>query len=85
VSLRGATNGRDAAIHRGSKDAFGGCGSAPASQWIAAGFALAMTRVVVSPSPLTLHPSIFTLRPSLSRKVRFASSKTLVYFEEKLI
>ncbi|MBT3637145.1 MAG: hypothetical protein HN531_09410 [Opitutae bacterium] len=46
VSLRGATNGRDAAIHRVSKYTYGQCGSAPASQWIAAGYALAMTRVV---------------------------------------
>ena len=43
VSLRGATNGRDAAIHRVSKDAFWVCGSFTGSQWIATGYALAMT------------------------------------------
>jgi hypothetical protein len=44
LSLRGATNGRDAAIHRVSQDAYGVCGSLSGSQWIATGYALAMTR-----------------------------------------
>jgi hypothetical protein len=34
---------RDAAIHRVSRDAFRGCGSLAGSQWIATGYALAMT------------------------------------------
>ena len=37
----------DAAIHRVSKDAGGVDGSFTGSQWIATGFALAMTRVVL--------------------------------------
>ena len=36
---------RDAAIHRVSRDTFGECGSLTSSQWIATGYALAMTRV----------------------------------------
>ena len=36
----------DAAIHRVSEDACGVDGSIAGSQWIATGFALAMTRVV---------------------------------------
>ena len=35
---------RDAAIHRVSKDAYGDVGSLTGSQWIATGYALAMTR-----------------------------------------
>jgi hypothetical protein len=37
--------GRDAAIHRVSRCAVGDCGSLRGSQWIATGYALAMTRV----------------------------------------
>jgi hypothetical protein len=44
VSLRGGTNGRDAAIHRVSQDAYGVGRSLTGSQWIATGYALAMTR-----------------------------------------
>ncbi|MBT3637602.1 MAG: hypothetical protein HN531_11720, partial [Opitutae bacterium] len=40
----------------------GQCGSLIGSQWIATGYALAMTRVVVSPSLFTLH-SRHGLRP----------------------
>ena len=38
---------RDAAIHRVSKDAFGGCGSLTEGQWIATGYALAMKKARV--------------------------------------
>ena len=37
LSLRGASEVRDAAIHHVSKDADGGCGSLTGSQWIATG------------------------------------------------
>ena len=43
LSLQGATNGSDAAIHHVSKYAFGQCGSLAGSQWIATPFRLAMT------------------------------------------
>ena len=46
MSLRGVNNGSDAAIHRVSKDAYGGCGSLTEGQWIATGCALAMTGTV---------------------------------------
>ena len=61
MSLRGTTNGRDAAIHRVSEERVRQCGSFVDSQWIATPFRLAMTRVVVSPSISTLHSSLFTL------------------------
>ena len=44
VSLRGGNEVRDAAIHRVPRDPYGGCGSLTGSQWIATGYALAMTR-----------------------------------------
>ena len=67
---------RDAAIHRVSKDAFGECGSLTEGQWIATGYALAMTRVMVSPSLFTLHPSLFTLHSSFpSRSLRQARAR----------
>ena len=37
LSLRGGTNGRDAAIHRVSRYTFGQCGSVTEGQWIATG------------------------------------------------
>ena len=43
MSLRGGSRARDAAIHRVSEDACGVDGSIAGSQWIATGFALAMT------------------------------------------
>ncbi|OUU09523.1 MAG: hypothetical protein CBC00_06380 [Verrucomicrobia bacterium TMED40] len=45
MSLRGGSEARDVAIHRVSHDANGECGSITGSQWIATGFALAMTKV----------------------------------------
>jgi hypothetical protein len=42
--LRGATNGRDAAIHHVPRCACGGCGSFTGSQWIATGYVPAMDK-----------------------------------------
>ena len=49
LSLRGVSEVRDVAIHRVSGDAVGVVCSVTEDQWIATGFALAMTRVVFSP------------------------------------
>ena len=49
----------DAAIHRVSGNADGFVCSLSGSQWIATGYALAMTRVMVSPSLFTLQSSLF--------------------------
>jgi len=49
LSLRGRSGARDAAIHRVSGDAVEFVCSFIEGQWIATGFALAMTRVVISP------------------------------------
>ena len=46
LSLRGGSGARDAAIHRASGDVDGLVCSSNQGQWIATGFALAMTRVV---------------------------------------
>ena len=48
------------------------------NQWIATGYALAITRVMVSPSIFTLHPSIFTLHsvhPSIFTLLHPSSSQ----------
>ena len=63
MSLRGTTNGREAAIHRVSEERVRQCGSFVDSQWIATPCRLAMTRVVVSPSLFKIQPSILTLHP----------------------
>ena len=49
LSLRGGSGAKDAAIHRVSGVANGFVCSGNEGQWIATGFALAMTRVVFSP------------------------------------
>jgi hypothetical protein len=65
---------RNAAIHRVSKDAFGECGSFAGSQWIATGYALAMTGVGERArddnysnflNSSTLNPASRTIPPSV--------------------
>ena len=50
LSLLGGNGVRDAAIHRISREAFGFVSSLTGSQWIATGYALAMTRLERTPS-----------------------------------
>ena len=58
----------DAAIHRASEDANGFVCSGSQGQWIATGFALAMTRVVgfvMTEGTVRANVSLFSLHPSL--------------------
>ena len=57
VSLRGATNGRDAAIHRVSRDVVGFVRSVTGDQWIAAGLRPRDDKSVAF--PFTLQSSLF--------------------------
>ena len=44
LSLRGASGARDTAIHRDSGNSYEKCGLFAGSQWIATGYAFAMTK-----------------------------------------
>ena len=53
---------RDAAIHRVSKNAYGGCVSLTGSQWIATGCALAMTTRYLRQTKVLRYTTTLSLR-----------------------
>ena len=53
---------RDAAIHRVPRDPYGGCGSLTGSQWIATGYALAMTTRYLRQTKVLRYTTLVSLR-----------------------